>query len=103
MNGQCPVAWCVQTTPHGVHQSTLIDMPRGVARWTINLGQIDGHDPHVTLVYLGVQPDADAHWVLPVGEAARYALLLARVGEHQLAGALTAITERAGELVSADV
>ena len=95
----CP-AWCVQTTPHGVHQSALIDMPRGVARWTVSLGQVIDTAPHVTIVYLGVNPSADAHWALPLADAAKYALFAARLGEAQLAAALTTIAERAGELVT---
>lgn len=88
----CP-AWCVQTTPHGVHQSALIDMPRGVARWTVSLGQIDGHEPHVTLIYLGVQPSADAHWALSLADAKQYALFAARLGQAQVAAALTTMAE----------
>lgn len=90
----CP-SWCMQTTPHGVHQSALIDLPRGTARWTVCLGQIDGSKPHVNLIYLGVNPSADAHWPLSLADAAQYALFAARLGEAQLAASLTTVTELA--------
>lgn len=94
----CPVAWCVQTTEHGVHQSAVVNLPRGVARWSVSVGQVDDTPPHITVIYLGVQPSADAHWHLSPAEAAQYALFAARTGEAQLAAALTTMSERA-ELV----
>ena len=45
---QCPITWCLQKTPHCVHQSAVVILPRDRARWNISLGQVDGGDraPH---------------------------------------------------------
>lgn len=95
----CP-SFCVQTTPHGIHQSTSVVLPRGTARWTINLGQVDGCKPHVTVVYLGVNPSADACWQVLLPDAPGWATFAARLGGAEVAAAITAMAERAGELVT---
>ena len=96
----CP-SWCLQTTPHGIHQSAVVILPRDRARWNISLGQVDDTAPHVTIVYLGEVATADAHWQIPLAAAGDYARFAARLGEAQVAAAITTTAERARELVKA--
>ena len=98
----CPVSWCLQTTPHAIHQSVVVTVPSG-GRWNISLGLIDGSEhPYVTVYYVAEVRAADMHLSLSMADAPDYAAFAARLSEDGtgavIASAISRFAALAGEL-----
>jgi hypothetical protein len=97
---RCP-DWCVVGGTHGVHESTRIVMPRDAGKWNVSARHADGAAaPYLSVVYIGEERQADTSWHISLDAVAEWARFASRLDDAQLAGAMTAVADRAGELVT---